>query len=71
MIEYQKLTGGMERIMSKILISFFESEGTGIEGCENDLRKVYTKYTWKKGKRLTGRKDKEFLENWIEGKGMV
>ena len=61
-IESLDLTG-------KILIPFCTSGGTGIEGCENDLRKAYTNYTWKKGKRLTGREDKEFLAKWIlEGK---
>lgn len=52
-------------LSGKILIPFCTSGGTGIEGCEKDLRSVYPNYTWKKGKRLTGRESKEVLENWI------
>ena len=29
------------------------------------LKETYPKYIWKSGKRLNGREDKEFLENWI------
>lgn len=57
-IESLDLTG-------KTLIPFCTSGGTGIEGCEKDLRETYPNYIWKKGKRLTGREDKEFLEKWI------
>ena len=63
-IESLDLTG-------KTLIPFCTSGGSGIEECEKDLREAYPQYIWKNGKRLTGREDKEFLENWIEGKGMV
>ena len=49
----------------KILIPFCTSGGTGISGCEKDLRKAYPKYNWKEGKRLTGREDKDFIENWL------
>ena len=49
----------------KILIPFCTSGGTGISGCEKDLRKAYPKYNWKEGKRLTGREDKSFIENWL------
>ena len=61
-IESLDLTG-------KTLIPFCTSGGTGIEGCEKDLRETYPQYIWKNGKRLNGREDKEFLEKWIfEGK---
>ena len=49
----------------KTLIPFCTSGGTGISGCEKDLRKAYPKYNWKEGKRLTGREDKSFIENWL------
>ena len=49
----------------KILIPFCTSGGTGISGCERDLRNAYPGYNWKEGKRLTGREDKSFIENWI------
>ena len=49
----------------KTLIPFCTSGGTGISGCEKDLRKAYPKYNWKEGKRLTGREDKAFIENWL------
>ena len=39
--------------------------GTGISGCEKDLRNAYPEYSWKEGKRLTGNEDKSFIENWI------
>lgn len=52
-------------LSGKILIPFCTSGGTGIEGCEKDLRSAYPNYTWKNGKRLTGRESKEVLENWI------
>ena len=53
-----------QNIADKIGADTFE-RGKGIEGCENDLRETYPKYIWKKGKRLNGREDKEFLEKWI------
>ena len=52
-------------LSSKTLIPFCTSGGTGIEGCENDLKEAYPQYNWKPGKRLTGKENKEFLENWI------
>ena len=52
-------------LSSKTLIPFCTSGGTGIEGCENDLKEAYHQYNWKPGKRLTGKENKEFLENWI------
>lgn len=49
----------------KTLIPFCTSGGTGMSGCEKDLRKTYPDYNWKQGKRLTGMEDKNFIENWI------
>lgn len=54
-------------LSGKILIPFCTSGGTGIEGCEKNLRNAYPNYTWKNGRRLTGTESKEFLENWING----
>lgn len=54
-------------LSGKTLIPFCTSGSTGIEGCEKDLKAAYPQYTWKPGKRLTGRENKEFLENWING----
>lgn len=51
----------------KTLVPFCTSGGTGISGCEKDLRNEYPQYTWKDGKRLTGNESKEFIENWIGG----
>ena len=51
----------------KTLIPFCTSGGTGIEGCETDLRNAYPEYNWKAGKRLTGSENKEFLKDWING----
>ena len=50
----------------KTLIPFCTSGGTGIEGCEKDLRNAYPEYTWKAGKRLKGNETKDFLQNWIK-----
>jgi len=52
-------------LSGKILIPFCTSGSTGIEGCEKDLKEAYPGYNWKPGKRLNGRENKEFLENWI------
>ena len=49
----------------KTLIPFCTSGGTGIEGCEKDLKNAYPKYTWKEGRRLKGNESKDFLQNWI------
>ena len=51
--------------LNKILVPFCTSGGTGISGCERDLKNQYPQYTWKDGKRLTGRETKEDIENWI------
>ena len=50
----------------KTLIPFCTSGGTGISGCEKDLRNEYPKYNWKEGKRFTGSESQEFIKNWIE-----
>ncbi len=49
----------------KVLIPFCTSGGTGISGCEKNLKNAYPQYNWKEGKRLTGREDKSFIENWL------
>ena len=50
---------------SKTLIPFCTSGGTGISGAEKDLRNAYPQYNWKEGRRLTGKEDKAFIEEWI------
>ena len=54
-------------LSGKTLIPFCTSGGTGISGCERDLRNEYPQYTWKEGKRFTGNESKEFIKNWIGG----
>ena len=54
-------------LSGKTLIPFCTSGGTGISGCEKDLRNEYPEYNWKEGKRLTGSESKEFIKNWIGG----
>ncbi len=49
----------------KTLIPFCTSGGTGISGCEKDLRNAYPQYVWKEGKRFTGNESKEDIKNWI------
>ncbi len=49
----------------KILIPFCTSGGTGISGCEKDLRNEYPEYNWKEGKRFTGNESKESIKDWI------
>ena len=48
----------------KTLIPFCTSGGTGISGCERDLRNTYPQYNWKEGRRLTGKEDKKSIEDW-------
>ena len=55
-------------LSGKTLIPFCTSGGTGINGCERDLKNEYPEYNWKEGKRLTGNESKEFIEDWIGGK---
>ena len=47
------------------LIPFCTSGGTGISGCESDLRQSYPKYHWKQGKRLTGHENTLEIQHWI------
>ncbi len=54
-------------LSGKALIPFCTSGGTGISGCERDLKNKYPEYNWKEGKRLTGNESKEFIKNWIGG----
>ncbi len=54
-------------LSGKTLIPFCTSGGTGISGCEKDLRNEYPEYNWKEGKRFTGNESKEFIKNWIGG----
>lgn len=49
------------------LIPFCTSGGTGIDGCEKDLRANYSQYQWKKGKRFIGNEDDLQIQNWING----
>lgn len=49
----------------KTIIPFCTSGGTGIEGCEKDLKETYPQYRWKNGKRLTGNETKDMLEKWL------
>ena len=52
-------------LSGKTLIPFCTSGGTGINGCERDLKNGYPQYNWKEGKRFTGNESKEFIKNWI------
>ena len=49
----------------KTLIPFCTSGGSGMSYAESNLRKTYSNYNWKAGKRLTGRENDEDLKNWI------
>ena len=49
----------------KNLIPFCTSGGSGMLYCENDLRKTYPNYNWKKGKRILGNEIDEEIINWI------
>ena len=47
------------------LIPFCTSGGSSMEKSEADLRRAYPNYNWKSGKRLTGREDSNFINNWL------
>ena len=49
----------------KNLIPFCTSGGSGMLYCENDLKKTYPNYNWKKGKRILGNEIDEEIINWI------
>lgn len=50
---------------NQILIPFCTSGGTGISGCEKDLKESYSQYQWKNGKRFIGSEDDVQIQNWI------
>ena len=50
----------------KTVIPFCTSGGTGISGCEKDLKNAYPDIDWKPGRKLTGRESEEEIKNWIE-----
>lgn len=52
-------------ITDKTAIAFCTSGGTGIAGCENDLKNAYPEANWKPGKRLSGRESDEVIKNWV------
>lgn len=48
-------------------VAFFcTSGGSGVEGCEQAIRKTYKDIAWKKGRRLTGRESANDLRQWVE-----
>ena len=49
----------------KTAIAFCTSGGTGIAGCENDLKNAYPEINWKAGRKLYGRESDEEIKNWI------
>ena len=51
---------------NKTVIPFCTSGGTGISGCENDLKNTYPDIDWKSGRKLNGRESDEEIKNWIE-----
>lgn len=51
---------------NKTVIPFCTSGGSGISGCENDLKNTYHDIDWKPGKKLNGRESDEEIKNWIE-----
>jgi flavodoxin len=52
-------------IAGKTAIAFCTSGGTGISGCENDLKNAYPEANWKPGKRLFGRESDDEIINWV------
>ncbi len=51
----------------KKIALFCTSGGTGVEGCERELKKTYgSKYVWKNGKRFTGRESGSSLAAWVK-----
>lgn len=51
----------------KTAIAFCTSGGTGISGCERDLKNAYPEINWKAGKRLSGRESDESIKAWVNG----
>ncbi len=54
----------------KTVIPFATSGGSGIENCENNLKKQYPNINWKAGKLLNGRQNKERLSSWVSSLGI-
>ena len=52
-------------IAGKTAIAFCTSGGTGISGCENDLKNAYPEANWKPGRRLYGRESDDEIINWV------
>ena len=50
----------------KTAIAFCTSGGTGIRGCENDLKNAYPEINWKAGKKLNGRESEDEIKSWLE-----
>lgn len=49
----------------KTAIAFCTSGGTGISGCENDLKNAYPEINWKSGRKLSGRESADEIKNWV------
>lgn len=52
-------------IAGKTAIAFCTSGGTGISGCENDLKNAYPEANWKPGRKLSGRESDDEIKNWV------
>ena len=50
----------------KTAVTFCTSGGTGISGCENDLKNAYPEINWIPGKRLSGREGDDIIKSLIE-----
>ena len=50
----------------KTAVAFCTSGGTGISGCENDLKNAYPEINWIPGKRLSGREGDDIIKSLIE-----
>lgn len=50
----------------KTAIAFCTSGGTGISGCEKDLKDAYPEINWKPGKKLNGRESDDVIKSLIE-----
>jgi len=50
----------------KTAVAFCTSGGTGISGCENDLKKAYPEINWIPGKRLSGRESDDEINSLIK-----
>lgn len=50
----------------KTAVAFCTSGGTGISGCEKDLKNAYPEINWIPGKRLSGREGDDIIKSLIE-----